>query len=294
MVNSTLMTSKFLEERWRNKTLNLYHDFVNKNDMRHLLIVEGVALAGLLIMLFGYRFIRFAMFVCGFWLSFSVFYTFSPVLIRQHYSCDKSKFYAVHLVSSVMVGTLIGIFTASLYRFGIMLIGKCLGFLLAMVLLHTDIFQNISSYYIISIFVTLVALVTTALTWRFEKLLMILATSLVGSFTLFCGIDIFLQNNFSLLVISVLIYLRDAFLVILKHQFNHHHGNKKMVELPNFHDSLKPAHLDSMFTSIWIFVTICACAFQYFMSAKEMKNGGEICPLFSFSCCKKKKIIDEK
>ena len=47
-----------------------------------------------ILFIYSFIFSKFAMFVCGFWLSFCVIYIFSPVLIRLHYSCDKPKFHA--------------------------------------------------------------------------------------------------------------------------------------------------------------------------------------------------------
>jgi len=71
----------------------------------------------------------------------------------------------------------------------------------------------------------------------------IISLSKYVCFYIFTGIDIFYQSNFSLLVISVLVYLRDAFLLIIQHHFILHTPSKKKFQLPNFHDSLKPAHL---------------------------------------------------
>jgi len=39
--------------------------------------------------------------------------------------------------------------------------------------------------------------------------------------------------------------------------------------------------LDPLFTSSWIFVTCCACVFQFKVSAKNVSNGGDVFP----KCC---------
>lgn len=170
-----------------NRSTKIYDEYLNTNDFRHVAIVEGLAFLGLFIMFTGYKYIRFAMFAAGFWLAFCLFYVFSPIILRKQYCCDKERYREVHIGSSVAVGLVIGVLTTSLYRFGVFLIGKCLGILVALFILHSAVDVHTTSKLLISGIVTVMAFIFGSLTWRCERPLLILSTSLLGSFFVLCG-----------------------------------------------------------------------------------------------------------
>ncbi|XP_057316752.1 uncharacterized protein LOC130657766 [Hydractinia symbiolongicarpus] len=236
------------------------------------------------------------MFAAGFWLAFCLFYVFSPIILRKQYCCDKERYREVHIGSSVAFGLVVGVLTTSLYRFGVFLIGKCLGILVALFILHSAVDVHTTSKLLISGIVTIMAFIFGSLTWRCERPLLILSTSLLGSFFVLCGIDIFVRSNFSIVVYSVLLYVRDALVVSLK--------NKIKVQdttLPKYHSIQQQSALSPIFIAAWFFLTIFSAFVQCQFTAKDIKEGGNICPFTLqgvcrclLPCCCAKNGMDEK
>ncbi|XP_012561317.2 uncharacterized protein LOC100208052 isoform X1 [Hydra vulgaris] len=267
----------------------LYNHYLNKSDKNHVLIIECVALAGIYVMLTGYKYIRFALFASGFAIAFALFYVVSPWFIHFKYCCDKEHFKVnhplltydrAHLIISCVVGILFGLLVSWLYRLGIFFLGKCLGALITIVALHTtSLHQYFNSNISITILLTVSGFIFGILTWKFEKPLMILATSFIGCFAALCGVDIFLQSGFSMVVLSIILFLRDAVLVTIK-------STKHIEEttLPKLHFKSDKGENETILLMSWLFISLGAAIFQFRVTAANETQGGKLCPCLNCIC----------
>ncbi|KAH9245289.1 hypothetical protein BASA81_017243 [Batrachochytrium salamandrivorans] len=159
----------------------------------HAIIVGVLCIIGGLFLVFaGYRFFRPTLFLAGFVLMAMIGYV---ILTRAEPADGYPHRDTVLLVGSLLIGLVGGALAVCLYHVGICL-GALGGAALALFILgwHSDgVIQSSTGR---AIFVAVLALIGAVVVHFFEKIAIMLATSILGAYLVILGIDEFASTGF--------------------------------------------------------------------------------------------------
>jgi len=153
-------------------------------------------IAGFILTFFGYRLFKFALFVGGFFIGCSICF---PLL-----SLYASIGFVFTVIVSIVSGFVLGLTLVYLVRFGIVLLGAILGFLLYV---HLNALQNGGLVHpIVGHYSLLAALpiLGAILALIFQKALIIITTSFGGAFMIVGAYDYITLGGFSMVLPQVL------------------------------------------------------------------------------------------
>lgn len=162
----------------------------------HGYIVGIVAiLTGIYFCFFGYRFFKITMFLAGFWLFSNLTY----IGMARLGASD-----TLTLIIAIIVGLLGGGLFACCWYFGLYILAALAGYVLALWILALKIGGLIEGNVGRAVFIAVLVVAAVILMWVFERLAVVLATSLVGAFLIMFGIDVFAHTGFAVAVQSFL------------------------------------------------------------------------------------------
>ena len=119
---------------------------------------------------------------------------------------SKDQFYFLIMIGSAIVG---GLLLWWLWKVGFFIIGCLLGFSVATLILQMQFLKGILSsdagrYIFITVFVIIFGL----LILKFQDIVMIVATSIIGAYAVFLGVDYFIRTGFGAFIYNA-IYRRE-------------------------------------------------------------------------------------
>lgn len=161
-------------------------------------IVVGVVfiLVGLFFTFLGYRFFRPVLFFAGFALFAIIVYVGIINLAPPKQGGDEIMS-ILYVVIIVVVGLVGGILFAIFWRLGMFAIGLVGGFFLAMFVLTLVPDGIIPNNIFRALFIVVIALICSFLVFKFERPVVIIATSVIGAFLAILGIDFFARTQFA-------------------------------------------------------------------------------------------------
>ncbi|KAJ3189968.1 hypothetical protein HDU85_000258 [Gaertneriomyces sp. JEL0708] len=148
---------------------------------------------GVFLLLFGSRFFKATLFVCGFFVTALVGYI---LLTNLEPDGGFSNRETVLLLGSLACGVVGGLLALCLWRIGLILVGCAGGFLLGMFILSWKTDGVISSGQGKVIFLAVLTAVGGLAIIFMEKWLLAVATSIAGAYSLIFGIDCFALTGF--------------------------------------------------------------------------------------------------
>lgn len=145
-------------------------------------------LVGGLICFYGYRLLRFTIFLCGFMVAGLV-----AALVVELALGSLKWMPTVSWIAFLVAGIAGGSLAVYAYALGVFLVGALAGLLVAFVLQTSFAYQIFPSHpeVILIVLIVLLGLIGGALTWRLEKPMLILATSYAGAVAFIWGIGCF-------------------------------------------------------------------------------------------------------
>lgn len=151
-------------------------------------------ITGLYLCFAGYRIVKVLLFLTGFYVGYWLCYSIMTGIDVDYGENEEWIIFG----SSVGAGLLVGLVLLCLMQLGIFLLGCLWGFMLALWILS---FVDPNSPLITEpaykwLFIGGISLVTGILALVFQKPIIIIASSYVGSYILFYGIDVFAQTGF--------------------------------------------------------------------------------------------------
>ncbi|KAI9207623.1 uncharacterized protein BJ171DRAFT_493256 [Polychytrium aggregatum] len=157
-------------------------------------ILGGICIiAGLLFVFFGYRLFRIILFVAGFYVLATIgFIILSYVEPAQGWQNHDT----IYLVACIAFGIVGGLLAGFLVKLGLACIGAMGGFLLANFILAWKDGGLISSGWGRSLFLALMVVAGIIIIFIFEKIILIVSTSVIGSYSALFGLDMFIQTGF--------------------------------------------------------------------------------------------------
>ncbi|KAI9320830.1 hypothetical protein BX666DRAFT_1911677 [Dichotomocladium elegans] len=172
----------------------------------HTVSVHGVILsiilfiAGAYLCFLGGVHQKFTMFIVGFFVGSNVAYI---VLVnaKEDYGSNSET---ILLVVSVVVGLLAGLLLSCCFFLAVYLLGGVLGYLAALWFLSWSDNGVIQSNWGRAILIICCVIVGIVLIAFFERTMVVIATSFIGSFFVFFGIDLYVQTGFTTAVSSFL------------------------------------------------------------------------------------------
>ncbi|KAI8896000.1 hypothetical protein BC833DRAFT_511348, partial [Globomyces pollinis-pini] len=150
-------------------------------------------LIGALLIFSGLKVFRATLFILGFFFFSNLSYGF---LLRYEPAGGYSQRSWILLLVPFVVGILGGILARTIWKFGISLAGFLGGMTVAMMILGIKDEGLIENDTARLIFIIVFGIVGVVLVNIFEKPSLIGGTSLIGSYTLFSGLDYFLRTGF--------------------------------------------------------------------------------------------------
>ncbi|KAF9409368.1 hypothetical protein BGZ76_005703 [Entomortierella beljakovae] len=157
---------------------------------------HGVVLviAGLLYAFFGHKFFRITLFLAG-------FYVFAALAWISLRNLEPSKGYGdnaewIYAGVTGAVGFLGGLLFIFLWQLGLASVGGIAGFYLAIFILSWTSSGVISNEVPRIIFIVVLSLIGAALTFFFDRHVVIIGTAIAGSGSFFVGLDNFIHTGF--------------------------------------------------------------------------------------------------
>lgn len=242
-------------------------------------VMEIVAVVGVAVWAAGYRLIRPCMFLAGFALGFLIFYVFSPLVFKTQICCGPNGKEIAHILFSALAGIFGGFLGCRLYRLGVFSIGECLGLIVGLTILSTPFYKYFNSNIAYAALMASTSLMFGSLAHFYEKPVVVLATSCVGTLAFLYGIDYFLRTSFSVTIESFLLRIKDVLWDGMKSELSNWTYRAKV-----------PDHLTVRFTgnSIPMFVcwgmsTCVGVVLQYKITANNLNSGSSL--LQFCNCC---------
>ncbi|KAI9316433.1 hypothetical protein BX666DRAFT_1878349 [Dichotomocladium elegans] len=172
----------------------------------HTVAVHGVVLSILLFVSGAYLCFlggvhqKTTMFLVGFYIGSNVAYV---VLVnaRDDYGSNTST---ILLVVSLVAGVLVGAIMSCCFFIAIYLLGALLGYLAALWFLSWNPGGVITSNWGRAVLIVCFVIAGVILMAIFERAMVVIATSFIGSFAIFVGIDLYLQTGLAAAVASFL------------------------------------------------------------------------------------------
>ncbi|KAI9091739.1 hypothetical protein DFS34DRAFT_584369, partial [Phlyctochytrium arcticum] len=147
-------------------------------------------ISGFLFVFFGHRLFKVVLFLGGFYFGAVLGYVVLSALEQRQISLGGNRD-VVYLVVAIVAGLLIGSLFVCVWRLGLAAIGGLLGFSLAMMVLSLKEGGLIPEGIGRTIFIIVMVIAFGVLILFAERPLLIIGTSVAGSFALFLGIDTF-------------------------------------------------------------------------------------------------------
>jgi hypothetical protein len=154
------------------------------------LICIGV---GIVLGFFGYRFFRPTLFLVGF--AVAAMLTYIGCINIKPLESGNSTLETIYIVVTVAIGFIAGILCIVFWRFGIMLIGALGGFIAAVFILAWAPNGLIGDTTSRVLFIVILTVVFALVVFKLERPVIIIATSLAGSFGIVLGIDFFARQG---------------------------------------------------------------------------------------------------
>ncbi|KAL1919310.1 uncharacterized protein VTP21DRAFT_2003 [Calcarisporiella thermophila] len=160
-----------------------------------ILLACFLLLIGIYFTFFGYRTIRFTVFLGG-----AIF--FGLITWIGLYNGQPASGYGTHaptifFVVSIGVGLICGAILACCWRLGVWLLGALAFWVLGLWILSWRADGVIHVYWGRILFLTLMALLGFIIAIFFDRFIVIVSTSIIGAFCFFFGLDIFLNTGFA-------------------------------------------------------------------------------------------------
>ena len=165
------------------------------------LVVIGIAaiLSGLLFTFFGIKLFKPVLFIAGFYIGVLVAFivlAYVEPISPEGISSWASNRDLIYFIVAIVVGLVFGALSICMWRFGLSLVGAFGGFCLAMFILSWVQGGAISDGLARSIFIAVFCIIGGVAALFMEDHVVILSTSICGSFGLVYGVDCFVGSGF--------------------------------------------------------------------------------------------------
>ncbi|XP_031551050.1 transmembrane protein 198-like isoform X2 [Actinia tenebrosa] len=178
-------------------TRPVLQDFNLLDYSHHPIGIIMIIVMGLAVWILGFRLIKVIVIAAAFILSGWSFFVLSPHFLHLDVCCAEGTPVQVRIAVSIIVSLMAGAIACFVYKLGLFCLGSCLGLVLAVAgsaLVLTNILHSPLAYYGIyggcALLIGIMAVV-------FEKIFVILATSVVGSLAVIYEIDYFAKTPFT-------------------------------------------------------------------------------------------------
>ncbi|KAI8055307.1 hypothetical protein BDF22DRAFT_654205 [Syncephalis plumigaleata] len=159
---------------------------------------------GFVLCFFGYRFFRPTLFLAGFVIAAFVTYVVclnvAPLKGDQYDSIKRT----VYIVLVIGVGFIVGVLAVCFWRFGLLLVGAMGGLVGGLFILAFMPNGLIKEPVWKAVLIVILVILGAILIFKFERPVVIVATSAGGGFALALGIDFFVQSQFASTIATVL------------------------------------------------------------------------------------------
>ena len=149
---------------------------------------------GLFFLFFGYKLLKPTLFLVGFYIFTILGYA---ILVKAEPSAGYVHRDSVLLFGSLAIGLIGAFLSLFIFRLGLFILGALAGLTLALFILSFNTNGLISSPLGKDLFMAAMALLGGIVIHFFEKPLIILCTSLSGSYSFFFGLDLFTKIGFA-------------------------------------------------------------------------------------------------
>lgn len=139
---------------------------------------------------------KFTMFIVGFYVGANVAY----IILTNAKSDYGSNTDTILLVVSIVVGVLVGGLLCCCFFLAVYLLGALLGYMVALWLLSWNTNGVIQSDWGRAILIICFVIAGIVLMAFLERPMFMVATAFIGSFAIFCGIDVYVKTGFLQLV----------------------------------------------------------------------------------------------
>ncbi|GAA5816242.1 hypothetical protein MFLAVUS_009768 [Mucor flavus] len=168
----------------------------------HTVTVQGIVFSVLLFLTGGYLcflggvFQNFTMFIVGFYVGSNIAY----IIMTNAKSDFGENSQTILLCVSIGVGILTGGLLCCCFFLAVYLLGALLGYVLALWLLSWDTNGLIESNWGRAILIICFVIAGIVLMAFLERPMFVIASAFIGSFAIFCGVDVYIKSGFLELV----------------------------------------------------------------------------------------------
>ncbi|OBZ83041.1 hypothetical protein A0J61_08911 [Choanephora cucurbitarum] len=172
----------------------------------HTATVHGIVFSVILFITGGYLcflggvFQSFTMFIVGFYIGGNIAY----IVLTNAKPDYGSNTNTILLVVSIVAGILVGGLLCCCFFLAVYLLGALLGYLAALWLLSWNTNGLIQSNWGRAILIICFVVVGVILIAFLERPMFVIASAFIGSFAIFCGVDVYVQTGFLEMVNSLL------------------------------------------------------------------------------------------
>ncbi|CEP12986.1 hypothetical protein [Parasitella parasitica] len=164
----------------------------------HSVTVHGIVFSVILFITGGYLcflggvFQKFTMFIVGFYVGANIAY----IILTNAKADYGSNTDTILLVVSIVIGILAGGLLCCCFFLAVYLLGALLGYLAALWLLSWNTNGLIQTNWGRAILIVCFVVIGVVLMAFLERPMFIIATAFIGSFAIFCGIDVYVKTGF--------------------------------------------------------------------------------------------------
>ncbi|CAF1004813.1 unnamed protein product [Didymodactylos carnosus] len=186
------------------------HKLPSSYDLPWLVAYSFLAGIGLFYTIVGYRCWRLTMFITAFNLSSLLLY----IILSSQQSLNEAQIIGI----SCSIAVLFGLIGSLLQYVGLFEQGFCFGLILSIItFIIWDFNQHITNFWIPIILIVSIGSICATITLRFQKLMIIVTSSCLGSVCHFIVLDYFLQNASLVIYIHKRLKFEDTKSICLKH-----------------------------------------------------------------------------
>ncbi|CAF0879485.1 unnamed protein product, partial [Didymodactylos carnosus] len=179
-------------------------------DLPWVVAYSFLAVVGLFYTILGYRWWRLTMFITAFTLSSLLLY----IILSTQQSLNEAQIIGI----SCSIAVLFGLIGSLLQYVGLFEQGFCFGLILSIAtFIIWDLSRHITNFWIPIILIIGIGSICAIITLRFQKLMIIVTSSCLGSVCHFIVLDYFLQNSLLLIYIHKRFKFEDTRSICLKH-----------------------------------------------------------------------------
>lgn len=181
----------------------------------HTVTVQGIVFSVVLFISGGYLcflggvYQKFTMFIVGFYCGSNIAY----IIMTNAKSDYGSNTQTILLVVSVVVGILAGGLLCCCFFLAVYLLGALLGYIFALWLLSWVSNGLIQSNWGRAILIICMIILGIVLMVFLERPMFIIASAFIGSFAIFCGIDVYVKSGF-LELVDKFLHARDVDMLV--------------------------------------------------------------------------------